>query len=94
MLKRYAVAALVCVNLILLTGIILVSTSPPTALAQDRGLSGNYLIVTAEIQSEFDGVFVMDVKQRRLHSFYYERGKRALIYGGSRDLEADFRNRE
>ncbi|MBN2446567.1 MAG: hypothetical protein JXO22_07575 [Phycisphaerae bacterium] len=92
--KRFWVSLLVCVNLALLTGIMLVSSSPPMALAQDAGLGGNYLIVTAEIMSSFDGIFVLDVKRRVLHSFFYDRGPDKLVYAGYRDLETDFRNKE
>ena len=99
MLKRYALAALVCVNLVLLTGIVLVSAAPPAALAQEApaaaspGLASNYLIVTGNIQSDFDGVYVIDRSRQLLHGFYWERGRNRLLYAGSRDLEVDFRNR-
>ena len=92
--KRFWVAALICLNLVLLTGILLLTYSPPVAYAQEAGLHGNYLIVSGSIQSDFDGLYVVDLKTKRLHAFYYERARDQLLYAGDRDLEADFRNRE
>ena len=93
MLKRLLLGALVCVNLVLLTALVFASYQPPTAFAQE-GLSGDYVVVSGEIQSNFDGLFVLDLKTRKLHAFYYERAGRELAYGGFRDLDLDFRNRE
>ena len=74
------------------------SAAPPEAVAQEApapgmGLASNYLIVTGEIQSDFDGVYVIDRNTRLLHGFFWERGRNRLLYAGSRDLEVDFRNR-
>ena len=44
--KRTVISLLVCVNLILLTAIVLFSYSPPKALAQGVSLSSNYLLET------------------------------------------------
>ena len=83
---------LVCVNLILLTGIALLASSPRAALAQGTSLAGNYLVVTGEIQNEFDALYLMDLRERMLHTFYFRKGTKDLQYGGFRALEVDFRN--
>ena len=84
---------LVCVNLALLTGIILFSYSPPAALAQGTGLAQNYMMVAGEIQNEHDALYIIDVRSRTIHAFIYDRGKKALFYSDSRELDRDFRNK-
>jgi hypothetical protein len=83
---------LVCVNVLLLTGIVLFGFAPRTALAQGTGLAGNYMIVTGEIQDQFDALYVLDLHERTLHAFYFQKGSNNLEYAGYRDLERDFRN--
>jgi hypothetical protein len=83
---------LVCVNLVLLTGIVLFGFTPRTALAQSTGLAGNYMIVTGEIQDGFDALYVLDLRERTLHAFFFQKGSNNIEYGGYRDLERDFRN--
>lgn len=97
MSKRMCIAALVCANLLLLTGVVLVTTTPNAAYAQDTGLNYNYLIVTAEVTTGNDAVFLLDVRRRLLHVFYNDRGARGLTelrLVGSRNLDRDFRNLE
>jgi hypothetical protein len=84
-------ALLVCLNLLLLTGILLFAYSPPTALAQGAGLAGNYLAVTGEIQNEYDALYLIDLRSRTLHVFCYDRTTRQLAHRGYRSLERDFR---
>ncbi|TWT46245.1 hypothetical protein RAS1_26940 [Phycisphaerae bacterium RAS1] len=93
MKKSFWLSLLVCVNLLLLTAIILTSYSLPTALAQQpAGLADNFMIATGEIQNEYDALYVLDLKERTLHTFYYDKGRRRLYYSDFRDLERDFRN--
>jgi hypothetical protein len=93
MTRRICLSVLICVNLVLLLGVCLASYSLPQAHAQPAtGLSGNYLIVTGEIQNEYDAMYLLDQQERTLHAFYWEKGRRQLIYSDWRDLERDFRN--
>ena len=92
MAKNTWLALLVCVNLVLLTAVCLVSYSPPAALAQGTGLSRNYLMVSGEIQDQHDALYVIDLRERTLHAFSWDRARRQLIYADWRDLERDFRN--
>ncbi len=86
---------LVCVNLALLTGIVLVGTAPRTAVAQGIGLADNYMAVAGKIQEDFDALYLIDTQERALHTFYFQRGTKQLQYGNYRLLERDFRhNRE
>ncbi len=92
MRKRTWLSLLVCLNLVLLAATILVGTSPRTAHAQGTGLSGNYLVVSGEIQEEFDALYMVDLRERALHAFYFRKGTRDMQYAGYRSLELDFRN--
>lgn len=90
--KRPWLAVLVCVNLILLTGVILVGHTPRAAMAQATGLAGNYMVVSGEIQDEFDALYLLDLRERALHTFYFRKGTQDLQYAGYRLLEQDFRH--
>lgn len=92
MSKTTWLTLLVCVNLVLLTAIGLFASAPRTALAQGTGLAANYMVVAGRIQSEFDALYLIDLRERTLHAFYFIRGSRELKYAGYRDLERDFRN--
>lgn len=83
---------LICLNLALLTGFGLAAYTPRAAHAQGAGLGSNYLVVTGEIQNDFDALYLLDLSERTLHSFYFHRGSNNLEYGGYRMLERDFRH--
>ncbi|HUU95842.1 MAG TPA: hypothetical protein VM487_08875 [Phycisphaerae bacterium] len=90
--KRTCLSLLVCVNLVLLTAIVLFAYSPPAALAQGTGLAGNYLVVTGEIQNEYDALYLIEMRSRTLHVFYYDKTRKELYYSDVRSLERDFRH--
>ena len=92
MSKSTALAGLVCLNLFLLTALCLASYSLPTAAAQGTGLAGNYMMVSGEIQDEYDALYVVDLRARTLHAFYWDKGRKQLVYSDWRSLERDFRN--
>jgi hypothetical protein len=92
MSKNTCLALLVCLNLALLTGIVLCSYSPPAAFAQGTSLAGDYMLVAGEIQDQHDGLYIIDVRNRILHVLYFDRGTKSLRYAGARDLEQDFRH--
>ena len=92
MTKTTWLTLLVCVNLVLLTGIVVFGVPPKAALAQGTGLSGNYLVVTGQIQAQFDALYLIDLHERALHVFYFMKGSNELRWAGYRDLERDFRN--
>lgn len=92
MKKATWISLLVCVNLVLLTGIVLCSYSPPSVLAQGTSLANDYMVVAGEIQDQHDGLYVIDLRNRLMHVLYFDRGRKQLRYAASRDLEQDFRN--
>ncbi len=88
--KSVWLAVLVGVNLALLAGLLLVGTPPRAAAAQGAGQGGNYLVVSGQVQNGLDALYVLDLRERALHAFYFEKGARDLKYGSFRDLERDF----
>ncbi len=92
MTKSLAVSALVCMNLILATALFIFSAPPSAAHAQATGLSGNYMAVAAEVQDQYDALYLMDMRNRTLHVFTVDRGTKQLQYVDYRELERDFRN--
>jgi hypothetical protein len=95
MSKSAWIAALVCLNVVLLVALFVATSRVPAAFAQGTGLSGNYLAVAGEVQDQYDALYILDVRQRTLHAFMWDKTRRRLEYCDWRDLDRDFRhNRE
>lgn len=92
--KTTVLSILVCINLILVATTLVIGTTPRTAVAQGTGLHGNYMVVSGEIQDEFDALYLLDLKERTLHTFYFIKGGNELQYAGYRSLERDFRHNQ
>lgn len=84
-------AALICVNIVLLGGLVTAISSPNAAQAQ-VSLAHNFVVVSGEAQDEFDVIYLIDNQTRFLHAFYFDRTSRNLKWAGYRDLELEFRN--
>ncbi|MBK9120197.1 MAG: hypothetical protein IPM18_11435 [Phycisphaerales bacterium] len=94
MKRNTLLSLLVCVNLFLVTALVIFGAPPRTAHAQGAatGLAGNYMVVTGQVQANFDVLYMIDTRERTLHVFYFERGRANLQYAGYRSLERDFRH--
>lgn len=92
MCKNTCLTLIVCVNLVLLTAIVLCSSSPSAAYAQGTSLAQDYMAVAGEIQDQHDAVYLVDIRTRYLHVLYFDRGTKSLRYAGSIDLEDHFRH--
>ncbi len=92
MFRNTVLALLICTNLVLVTALVLFAAGPRVAHAQPTGLAGNYLLVSGQIQSQFDALYLADLRERTLHTFYFIKGSKEVEYAGYRDLERDFRN--
>lgn len=90
--KSAIISCLICINLFLLTALVIFGVAPPAAVAQGTGLADQYMVVTGQIQSQFDALYLLDLRARTLHVFYFIKGGRDLEWAGYRDLERDFRN--
>ena len=93
MTKRGIIVLLIAINFMLLSTLILMRWDPPSAYAQGVPLAHNYLMVTAEVRDNNDGLYVLDLSQRRLYVFIANRdvNDRGLFLAGARDLMRDFR---
>lgn len=91
MRKSIPVIVLLGVNLVLLWALVGMAFPPPAAMAQAVGGAGNYLLVCGNIQSDYDAVHMIDLRNRLLHSFTVRKGQVQLEYRGTRDLQTDFR---
>lgn len=93
MTKRAWIVLLVGVNLVLLATLVLAGWHLPAAYAQPTPLGQNYAMVSGQINDQSDALYVVDIPQRRLHSFIPNRdiNNRRIFYVGYRDLQRDFR---
>jgi hypothetical protein len=93
MAKRGVIALLAIVNLVLLLALIVTAWRPPSAYAQPTPLGQNYVMVTSEISSGLDALYILDLSQRRMHVFVPNRdvNNRRIFHMGFRDLQRDFR---
>jgi len=90
-MKRAAIVALLCVNAVLLVMLVAGPGAAPKAYGQVIG--SNYLVVTGNIYSDYDAIYILDLSTRRLAAWRYEKRKRP--YGMSavaagRELLRDF----
>ncbi len=63
--KRLAILGLVCLNLVLLAGLVILSYDLPEALAQHRG-GGKYAVVTAQYTGGSDALYVLHTQKKVL----------------------------
>ncbi|MCH8878502.1 MAG: hypothetical protein IID34_01305 [Planctomycetes bacterium] len=63
--KRLAIMGLVCLNLVLLAGLVILSYDLPEALAQQRG-GGKYAVVTAQYTGGSDALYVLHTQKKVL----------------------------
>ena len=105
MTKHVLIVGLVGLNLFLLAGVILVTYSPPAALAQDVAVEGAiegdpYILVAAEVELNNDMIYVLDVQNEFLHMFrtnFPRMGDDQPIlvrHIFTRDVSRDFRREE
>ena len=90
MKKKSLLALMLVLNIILLVALVGMVYSPSTAYAQAAGTAGNFLAVAAEVQSDRDALFVVDLATRNLHVLGYDRNSGQISYLSWRDLSRDF----
>lgn len=90
--RRALILLLVGLNLVLLVALLYSAFPMPAAFAQRVGTSGNYMLITGQIQSGYDAVYLFDVAERRMHVLTIEKGgSNRLDHRDTRDLQQDFR---
>ena len=87
------------VNLLLLSGLILVSFPPPAALAQVAAAAGagpGYALLACQVEIGNDVIYVLDARNQLLHAFRtpfpHQIGDVVrMVYVSTRDLSREFR---
>ncbi|MCH8853061.1 MAG: hypothetical protein IID41_10475 [Planctomycetes bacterium] len=64
--KRFAIMSLVCLNLALLAGLVILSYDLPEALAQQRGGGSKYAVVTAQYTGGSDALYILHTQKKVL----------------------------
>ena len=92
-MKKLIVAALICLNVGLLFALVFWQ-STPTANAQASYYNEtNYIMVTGQIETGYEVVYVIDMATQRLGAWKFSLGERRLMPLPSRPLSTDFRGR-
>lgn len=91
-MKTTVIVILMCVNVALLAALAL--GSPGKAHGQVYGGGNDYLMITGQIASNYDAVYIIDMKKRQLRGWEFNRSRKRLVPIGQRDLRSDFRRTE
>ena len=89
-MKRSLIVALICLNVALLVSLLFVASTPP-ANAQVYGGGADYLMMTGQIGSDWDAVYVIDLASNRMLGWRYEKAQKRLRQMRGRELKNDFR---
>ena len=88
-MKKKLIVLLVCLNAALLVAL-MVGSAVPTQ-GQVVGGGADYILLTAHIGSDWDGVYVIDLAKRRMLMLYFDKTKKRLLPYRGVDLTTDFR---
>lgn len=86
-MKKAAIVILVLLNVGLVTALLVSSANP--AQAQMVG-GGNYLVVSAHIDTNYDGLWITDVVKKKIIVFRYDKVRKQFKAFGPRKIEGDF----
>ncbi|MCK4602404.1 MAG: hypothetical protein KAU28_08045 [Phycisphaerae bacterium] len=89
-MKRVLIIALVCINVALLTVLVL-GTHAPKAHAQAVRGGTDYVVISGQIGSNWDAVYIIDQAARALATFKFDKSRKRLLPFRMRDLKSDFR---
>lgn len=88
--KRLLIRALVCLNLLLLTALLLMSFDLPEAFAQGAGRGGKYAVVSAQYTGGTDALYILHTKNRVLTVLVPAQNQSGrLVLADSRNVAAD-----
>lgn len=91
-MKKGIILALAAVNVVLLA-VLLLGASTPSARAQVVGGGSDYILHTAQIGSDWDAVWITDLRSRRMVAFRFDKTDKELKAYRGRDLRRDFGRR-
>jgi len=87
-MKKTLIVTLVCVNVVLLAALIMVNLDRVDAQTLRGG--NDYIMATGKIEANFDAVYVVDMKTRRLAAWRFDRTAKRLVPYKGRQLKMDF----
>ena len=87
-MKRACIVVLLCLNVVLLVA--LVGINMNKAQGQTVRGANNYLMATGRIEANFDAIYVLDMKTRRLAAWQFDRTAKRLRPFKGRTLAQDF----
>jgi hypothetical protein len=90
-MKKVAVITLVCANVLLLA--LVLTRTMPRAFGQTMRGGSNYLLLTGQLEADYDAVYVVDMASRRLAAWKLDRGTKKLTPFQGRNLANDVRRR-
>ncbi len=89
-MKKLVITALLCLNLGLLTALIL--SDPSEAVADGYFNETNYVVVTGKIESNYEVVYIIDMATQQIGAIKADRGThRISAMGAPRSLLTDMR---
>ena len=91
-MKQAILIGLVCLNAGLVVALVFGATASP-ARAQGVGAAGNYVVITGQIGSDWDAVYILDLPTRRLAALKFDKTSNRLVRIAGKDLKRDFGRR-
>jgi len=91
-IRRIVIVALACINLALLSAVVLVASAPP-AEAQVIGAGVDYLVVTARLSEDQSAIYVVDLAKQAMAVWDFDKTAKKLRTVDGRSLANDFRVR-
>ena len=88
-MKKTLIAALVCVNIVLVAMLINYNLKP--AQAQTERGANNFIMTTGLVEPGLEGVYVIDLKTRKMGAWRFDRTAKKLVPYKGRTLTTDFR---
>ncbi len=86
-MKKLLIVALACVNIALLS-VLLLGTSVPKAKGQVLG--ADYMMITGQISSDYDAIYILDMASRRLVAMKMDRTRKEMVPYRGVNLLRDF----
>lgn len=91
-MKRFVIVALICVNIGLLALFAFQAVQPAQGQDDIYFRRTNYILVTGQIQTGYDAVYVIDVAAQRLGVWRFDLSTKRLVAFRGRELGNDFRS--
>jgi len=90
--KKWIIAAMVCINVLLLSALMF-NFQSSKATAQVVGGGTDYIMMTGQIQANWDAVYIIDLGRRQLCAWRFDKTKKRLLAFRPRDLKRDFQRK-